>query len=143
MESWPVHRTCYPCPVPSVLESLSLPHMLSQPIHTQIIMLSVICGSGPLAQIITILHPNPDSWCSERAAKNRSLQISRARQSGPSLSKISTEIVATPITSLFNLFHIVWDPQRLESCRDHPPLQRGRHSRPKLLQTYIHPTLPF
>ena len=31
----------------------------------------------------------------------------------------------------------------MESCCGHPPLQRGRHSRPKLLQTCIYPTLPL
>ena len=35
-----------------------------------------------------LLHPNPDSRCSERAAKPGPVQICWARQSGPSLSKI-------------------------------------------------------
>ena len=61
----------------------------------------------------------------------------------PLFLKWSAEIVATPITSLFKLFRIVWDSHRLESCRGHPPLQRGRHSTPKLLQTYMYSTLPF
>ena len=51
--------------------------------------------------------------------------------------KLSAAIVATPIYQPVQpLFLIVWDPQRLESCRSHPPLQRGRHPGPKLLQTY-------
>ena len=40
-------------------------------------------------------HTNPDSRCSERAAKPGPVQI-----------KLSAEIIATPITSLFNLSFI-------------------------------------
>ena len=43
----------------------------------------------------------------------------------PLFLKWSAEIVATPITRLFNLFHIVWDSQRLESCRGLPLFKGG------------------
>ena len=78
-----------------------------------------------------------------RAAMSDPYKSARLDNLDPLFLKWSAAIVATPFTILFNLFRIVWDPQRLESCSGRPPLQRGRHSRPKLLQTYIYPTLHF
>ena len=64
----------------------------------------------------------------------------------PLFLELSAAIVATPITSLFNLSFIsseIPKDWKAAAVRSHPPLQRGRHPGPKLLQTYIHPALPI
>ena len=57
--------------------------------------------------------------------------------------KLSAKIVATPITSLFNLSFVSSEiPKDWKAAAVIPRFKgRGRHSRPKLLQTYIYPTL--
>ena len=66
----------------------------------------------PLQQLakppLFLLHPNPDSRCSEIAAKSGPLHISRARQSGPSLSKIIRRNGCNPYyLPVQPLFHII------------------------------------
>ncbi|XP_055747292.1 uncharacterized protein LOC129829557 [Salvelinus fontinalis] len=58
-----------------------------------------------------LLHPNLDSKCSERAAKPGPVQISWARQSGPSLSKTIRRHCCNPYYQPVQpLFHIAQDP---------------------------------
>ncbi|CDQ69930.1 unnamed protein product [Oncorhynchus mykiss] len=59
----------------------------------------------------------------------------------PLFLKLSAEIVATPITSLFNLSFISSEIPKDWKAAAVILFKRGGHSRPKLPQTYIYPTL--
>ena len=62
----------------------------------------------------------------------------------PLFLKLSASIVATPITSLFNLSFISSEIPKDWKAAVFIPLFKGeRHPGPKLLQTYIHPALPI
>ena len=61
----------------------------------------------------------------------------------PVFLKLSAAIVATPITSLFNLSFISSEIPKDGKAATVIPLFQGGDTRPKLLQTYIYPTLPF
>ena len=90
-----------------------------------------------------LLHAKPDSWCSERAAKSGPLQISRARQSGPSLSEMIHRNCCNPYYQPVQSLSYCLRSPKIGKLPRSSPLERGRHSRSKLLHMYIYPTRPF
>ena len=61
----------------------------------------------------------------------------------PLFLKLSVEIVATSITSLFNISFVSSEIPKDWKAAAVIPLFKGGDTRPKLLQTYIYPALPF
>jgi hypothetical protein len=89
-------------------------------------------------------------WDTVKSMENKSTssQLPTALRLGNTVTTDKSTIIKNfnkHFSTAGHAFHLATPTpgQQPERCHGHPPLQRGRYSRPKLLQTYIYSTLPF